>query len=162
MPASIEVNYLGDPEIAAAVRSSLESFMQNYEGQWTIRLLGSQQNTIWEMTVESPDGKTNRLTKLYGEGGGHANRQILIELQKTIEDLGGALRKRLQHIREMLRSMGSGTAKGVHDALQPTPYSEREVQLELDGLIESEPNEYEKVGDFYRWKKSYRVAVGKP
>jgi hypothetical protein len=64
MPATVAVDYLGDPEIAKTVRRRLEEFMQRYQGQWNIRLLGSQRNTIWEMTVENPEGKKSMANKL--------------------------------------------------------------------------------------------------
>lgn len=70
--------------------------------------------------------------------------------------------ERSRHIKEKLKSMGDGTAKDVHAALQPTPYSIREVEIELDRLVQSEPGECEKIGDKYRWTKSYRFQVGKP
>ena len=52
--------------------------------------------------------------------------------------------------------MGEGTAQQVHDALDPTPYSVREVENTLDEMVLAEQDDFEKTGDVYRWKKSYR------
>jgi hypothetical protein len=69
--------------------------------------------------------------------------------------------KRYEHVKGRLRAMGEGTVQQVHDAMdQPNPYSLREVENVLDELVGSEPNDYEKAGDKYRWKKSYRFSVG--
>jgi len=42
----------------------------------------------------------------------------------------------------------------------PNPYSVREVENALDELVQKEPNEFEKAGEVYRWKKFYRFRVG--
>ena len=58
--------------------------------------------------------------------------------------------------------MGEATAGQVHDALDPSPYSLREVQSTLDEMVIAERDDFEKAGDVYRWKKSYRFTAGKP
>jgi hypothetical protein len=59
--------------------------LESYEGHWIIRMLGSQQNTIWQLTVESSDGKREWVTKLYAEDGGHTIDNILIDLRRIVE-----------------------------------------------------------------------------
>jgi len=39
-------------------------------------------------------------------------------------------------------------------------YPVREVENVLDELVQNEPDEFEKSGEVYRWKKSYRVRTG--
>lgn len=56
--------------------------------------------------------------------------------------------------------MGQGTAQQVHDALDPTPYSVREVENTLDEMVLAEHDEFEKARGVYRWKKHYRFPVG--
>ncbi len=50
--------------------------------------------------------------------------------------------------------MGEGTAQQVHDSMEPTPYSAREVENTLDELVIHERDEFEKIGERYRWKKT--------
>jgi hypothetical protein len=40
--------------------------------------------------------------------------------------------------------------------MEPTPYSVREVQNTLDEMALAEQDEFERVGNVYRWKKHYR------
>lgn len=56
--------------------------------------------------------------------------------------------------------MGEGTAQQVHDSMQPTPYSVREVENTLDELVLHEKQEFEKVGDVYRGKKHHHLRKG--
>ncbi len=44
----------------------------------------------------------------------------------------------------------------------PTPYSVREVESTLAEMALAEQDEFEKVGDVYRWKNHYRFRMGKP
>ena len=70
-------------------------------------------------------------------------------------------RTRYETVKSRLRVMGEGSAHQVHDALDPTPYSVREVESTLDEMVLAERDEFEKAGDVYRWKKSYRFTTGK-
>lgn len=63
--------------------------------------------------------------------------------------------KRYQHIKEKLKAVGEGT-KEVHAALQPIPIGHARSQLLAENMLQSEPSEFEKVGDKYRRTKSYR------
>ena len=65
-------------------------------------------------------------------------------------------RTRYETVKSRLRAMGDGTAQQVHDALEPTPYSIREVENTLDEMALAEQGEFQKVGDVYRWKKHHR------
>jgi hypothetical protein len=71
-------------------------------------------------------------------------------------------RKRYETVKSRLRAMGEGTAQQVHDSMEPTPYSVREVEVEntLDEMALAEQDEFGKMGDVYRWKKHYRFHAG--
>jgi hypothetical protein len=70
-------------------------------------------------------------------------------------------RARYETVKSRLRAVGEGTAQQVHDAMMdPNPYSVREVESTLDEMVLSEAGEFERVGDSYRWKKSYRFRMG--
>jgi len=56
--------------------------------------------------------------------------------------------------------MGQGTAHQVHEAIEPSSYSVREVENTLDEMALAEQDEFEKVGEVYRWKKHYRFRAG--
>jgi len=43
-------------------------------------------------------------------------------------------RKRYETVKSRLRAMGQGTAQQVHDAIEPSPYSVREVENTLDEM----------------------------
>src|SRR5260370_34165950 len=68
-------------------------------------------------------------------------------------------RRRYETVKSRLRAMGQGTAQQVHDAIEPSPYSVREVDNTLDELALAEQDEFEKVGEVYRWKKQYRYGL---
>ena len=70
-------------------------------------------------------------------------------------------RTRYETVKSRLRAMGEGTAQQVHDAMEPSPYSVREVENTLDELALAEQDEFEKNRDVYRWKKQYRFRTGK-
>jgi hypothetical protein len=67
-------------------------------------------------------------------------------------------RTRYETVKSRLRAMGEGTAQQVHDALDPTPYSVREVENTLDELVVNEKEEFAKLGTVYRWLKHYRFS----
>jgi len=48
----------------------------------------------------------------------------------------------------------------VHAAIEPSPYSVRELENTLDEMALAEQDEFEKVGDVYRWTKRYRFGAG--
>jgi hypothetical protein len=78
-----------------------------------------------------------------------------------VKQVGVANDKRYAHVRSRLQGIGEGTGQQVHDAMEkPNPYSQREVENVLDELVQKEPEEFEKVGEVYRWKKSYRFRMG--
>ena len=62
-------------------------------------------------------------------------------------------RTRYEAIKSRLRAMGEGTAQQVHDSMEPSPYSVREVESTLDEIVVYEKERFEKVGNAYRWKK---------
>ncbi len=69
-------------------------------------------------------------------------------------------RKRYETVKSRLRAMGEGTAQQVHDSMEPTPYSVREVENTLDEMALAEQDDFERVEDVYRWKKHYRFRAG--
>jgi hypothetical protein len=71
-------------------------------------------------------------------------------------------RKRYETVKSRLRAMGEGTAQQVHDSMEPSPYSVREIQNTLDEMALAEPDEFERVDGVYRWKKHYRFRAGEP
>ena len=58
-------------------------------------------------------------------------------------------RGRYETVKSRLKAMGQGTAQQVHDAIEPSPYSVREVENTLDEMALAEQDEFEKVGDVY-------------
>ncbi len=69
-------------------------------------------------------------------------------------------RTRYEAVKSRLRTMGEGAAQQVHESMEPTPYSVREVENTLDEMALAEQNEFGKAGDVYRWKKHYRFRTG--
>jgi hypothetical protein len=83
MSAVVSVIYLGDRQFEQVLRNRIQEFME-YEGQWIIRVRGSQQSPIWHLDVEA--GGTNEwVTTLYGEDKNDSIDCILIELQNIVE-----------------------------------------------------------------------------
>jgi hypothetical protein len=68
-------------------------------------------------------------------------------------------RKRYEAVKSRFRAMGESTAQQVHDSMEPTPYSVREVENTLDEMALAEQDEFEKVDDVYRWRKHYRFRT---
>ncbi len=69
-------------------------------------------------------------------------------------------RRRYETVKSRLRAMGQGTAHQVHEAIEPSSYSVRGVENTLDEMALAEQDEFEKVGEVYRWKKHYRFRAG--
>jgi hypothetical protein len=69
-------------------------------------------------------------------------------------------RTRYEAVKHRLRAMAEGTAQQVHDSMEPTSYSVREVANTLDEMALAEQDEFQKAGDLYRWKKHYRFRKG--
>ena len=69
-------------------------------------------------------------------------------------------RTRYETAKSRLRAMGEGTAQQVHDSMDPSPYSLREVQSTLDEMVLAEQDEFERVRDVYRWKNTDRFRMG--
>ena len=67
--------------------------------------------------------------------------------------------KRYADVKSHLQAMGEGTGQQVHDAMA-NQYAVREVENVLEELMENEPDEFEKVGQVYRWKKPHRFRIG--
>ena len=70
-------------------------------------------------------------------------------------------RTRYESVKSRLRAMGEGTAQQLHNTMEPSPYSVREVESTLDEMALAEQSEFEKVGDLYRWKKHHWFPTGK-
>jgi hypothetical protein len=68
-------------------------------------------------------------------------------------------RTRYEAVKSRLRAMGEGTSQQVHDSMEPSPYSVREVESTLAELVVHEKEEFEKVDNAYRWKKHYRFRT---
>ena len=68
-------------------------------------------------------------------------------------------RTRYETVKSRLRAMGEGTAQQVHDSMEPSPYSVREVENTLDEKMVHEKEEFTKAGAVYRWTKHYRFRV---
>jgi hypothetical protein len=68
-------------------------------------------------------------------------------------------RTRYETVKSRLRAMAEGTAQLVHDSMDPSPYSVREVENTLDELVVHEKQEFTKVGTVYRWTKHYRFRT---
>jgi len=68
-------------------------------------------------------------------------------------------RTRYETVKSRLRVMGEGTAQQILDSMEPTPYSVREVENTLDEMALAEQDEFQKVGDVYRWKKHFRFRI---
>ena len=62
-------------------------------------------------------------------------------------------RTRYEAIKSRLRAMAEGTAQQVHDSMEPSPYSVREVESTLDEIVVHEKERFEKVDHRYRWTK---------
>lgn len=67
--------------------------------------------------------------------------------------------KRYVHVKSRLQAMREATGQQEHDAMEDQ-YPVRELENMLDELVQNEPDEFEKSGEVYRWKKSYRVRMG--
>jgi hypothetical protein len=71
MAATITIKYLGDPAQAAQLQTALAEHFEDIQSAWTVRVLGDAHSTIWEVTVEAPDGTIAGVKKFYGEDGTH-------------------------------------------------------------------------------------------
>jgi hypothetical protein len=68
-------------------------------------------------------------------------------------------RGRYETVKSRLKAMGQGTTQQVHEAMEPSPYSVREIENTLDEMALAEQDEFEKVDEVYRWKKHHRFRM---
>lgn len=87
MPAEITVQYVGEPEKEAALRSGLSKAFEKRAGDWKVSILGDQSNTTWVAKVTAPKESTAYVHKFYGEDGGHNVERILEEISRVADGL---------------------------------------------------------------------------
>ena len=70
-------------------------------------------------------------------------------------------RSRYERVKSHLRVIGEGTAAQVRHSIveEPEAYLRREVQSTLDELVLNKPDEFEKIGNVYRWEKHGRFRT---
>jgi len=68
MPVEITIRNLGDPPKEAHLRMRLEALFKKYAANWTVKVLGSEGDAIWELIVTGPDGRAGQWVykKFYG------------------------------------------------------------------------------------------------
>jgi hypothetical protein len=83
MPATVTTNFLGiSSDDEQRLRARVEHFFDQYPENWTLSILGAQNNTIWKLRVTASDGHTTWEHNLHGEDGGHDIDKILTVLDK--------------------------------------------------------------------------------
>jgi hypothetical protein len=91
MPAIVTTNYLGGQEIEENLRMRVEDFFKDYLDDLRIDFLGTQFDTVWELTVTDFDGRKQWVRRLYGEKGGHEIQTILRILEKVALEFAPAI-----------------------------------------------------------------------
>jgi hypothetical protein len=59
MPAQIEIGNLGDYHVKEQLYPQLQFIFQQMNGNWKVKVNGSANAMVWEVTVTSPQGKSH-------------------------------------------------------------------------------------------------------
>jgi len=89
MPAIVTTDFLGNPELEHELRERVENFFKRYLDNWTVSILGAQNNDVWELKVTAPDGR-EREHRFDGKDGGHDVQQIVAVLEQMVMSLRSA------------------------------------------------------------------------
>lgn len=83
MPATVSISHIGNPEVSGTVGAAIEDFFKRYSGNWGVTVIGAQDNDVWELRVEAPDGQKNWKHNLHGHDRAH-NADAIIDALKGI------------------------------------------------------------------------------
>jgi hypothetical protein len=86
MPATISTTYI-HPELEQSVRTAVEGFFKNYAGNRTVSIVAAQNNSVWVLSVTTPDGQRESVRRLPGEYGGHDIENILKALEEITAEV---------------------------------------------------------------------------
>lgn len=86
MSVTITLAHLGFADNDAELSRRIEQIFESYEGDWKVKIIGDQMNTIWVMTITNPQGNNIFLKKLYSEDGSHQVQRIVEYIDNTMRD----------------------------------------------------------------------------
>lgn len=70
MPINVTITNTGDPIQADRVRAALQSIYTHPGENWSVLIIGAQNNTKWEVRISGPN-KYTATREVFGEDGGH-------------------------------------------------------------------------------------------
>jgi hypothetical protein len=86
MSATVSITHI-HLSLVQSVRAAVEGFFEKYAENWTVYIVGGNENSVWVLTVTAPNGRGERERRLSGEDGGHKIENIL----KTLEEITSEL-----------------------------------------------------------------------
>jgi predicted ATPase len=92
MPLNIFALQIADPHIKNEVRRTIEAISAEFSGNWSVSLIDSQTNDLWELTLQAPDGTRQVRNLGYGEHKARAVQTAVRELQRLSGGLGPLLK----------------------------------------------------------------------
>ena len=87
MPAAISFADLGLDKVRKEELSRrLKEVFDKYERDWGVKIIGSTQNDIWEMTITNPEGNRIGRKKLDGLAGEQTAQSIIVDVEHIMRD----------------------------------------------------------------------------
>ncbi|OLD67058.1 MAG: hypothetical protein AUI45_14420 [Acidobacteria bacterium 13_1_40CM_2_56_11] len=86
MALRIATQNLGYRDMDSQIEKDLQNVFKDRKEDWSVTILGAQNNTKWEMTINGPNSYLVRHT-LYGEDGGHNPKYIAALLAAEFNSL---------------------------------------------------------------------------
>jgi hypothetical protein len=85
MGVTIELQNLGDPQLAKEIIANVEHALSDKRGEWRVSISGSRASENWEMKVLGPNGfeRSYTLTGAAGEHQPDAIRRLILQLVTT-------------------------------------------------------------------------------
>src|SRR5580698_4348601 len=98
MPLTIFALRVADPDIRSELHRTLEAISSEFPGSWSLSLIDSQRNDLWELRLKAPDGG-ERVAKLSPEQ--HTARAV----QNVLRDLRDSPKKSRSTTSPVLKSL---------------------------------------------------------
>ncbi len=86
MPAMVTTDFLGNPEMEQTLRARVEQFFKRYLDNWTVSILGAQDNDVWKFKITAPDGR-ELANEFHAHDGGHDIEKIMAVVERITMSL---------------------------------------------------------------------------
>jgi hypothetical protein len=96
VPATLTTKYLGvglSAEDEKKLRARTEQLFRQIPDNWTVSIVGAQNNDVWQLNITASDGHRTWERGLHGRDGEHSIEKILDILEQSIIKIAPAAAK---------------------------------------------------------------------